>query len=61
MDKQRLSSDEDIELRLLHVLASFGNVADTVAARYRELRMRDRRDSVRDLHEASVANPGAVK
>ena len=45
---ERLNPDEDAELRRLHALAGFGNVATKVNERYGELRGRDRRREVRE-------------
>jgi hypothetical protein len=53
----RLASDEDAELRRLHMLRGFGSVAGTVSSRYRELRGRDRRGKVREPDEAKLAIP----
>jgi hypothetical protein len=53
----QLEPDEDAELRRLHSLRGFGMVAGTVTSRYETLRVRDRRKSVRDPDEQSVAVP----
>jgi hypothetical protein len=51
----RLDSDEDAELRRLHMLKAFGMVAGSVVSRYDALRGRDRRRSVRDPEDTTVA------
>jgi hypothetical protein len=43
-----LDPDEDAELRRLHLLQRFGQVAARFGARYADLRGRDRRKAVRD-------------
>lgn len=55
MSGPKLTPDEDAELRRLHVLKTFGAVAGSIAARYAELRRRDRRTEVRDPVDRSVA------
>jgi hypothetical protein len=53
----RLESDEDAELRRLHMLRGFGMVAGTVTSRYDALRGRDRRHKVREPDESKLAVP----
>lgn len=43
-----LTADEDQELRRIHVLAQFGDLPETMLARFRELRSRDRRQTIRE-------------
>jgi hypothetical protein len=53
----RLDSDEDAELRRLHMLRGFGSVAGMVSSRYLALRGRDRRGKVREPEDAKLAIP----
>jgi hypothetical protein len=46
--REGLTPEEDWELRRLHFLNRFGAIADSLKARYTELRARDRRASVRE-------------
>jgi hypothetical protein len=57
MSSDRLKPEEDAELRRLHVLRGFGSVAATVHSRYEALRSRDRRKTIREPDESSVAVP----
>jgi hypothetical protein len=57
MGGERLNSEEDAELRRLHVLRTFGNVASSVHSRYEALRGRDRRKAIRDPDESTLAVP----
>ena len=57
MTDAQLGPEEDSELRRLHVLKGFGVVAGSVTSRYDALRRRDRRRSVREPEESSVATP----
>lgn len=56
----RLSSDEDHELRRLHLLRRFGAVAGRLAWRYDELRSRDRRRLVREPVDEAVPRTPAT-
>lgn len=48
MDPTGLTPDEDAELRRLHLMRRFGDVAVRFVERYGELRGRDRRSDVRE-------------
>jgi len=56
-DNRQLTGNEDQELRRLHSLQRLGVVAGRLAARYDELRRRDRRDKVRAPIDDTVAAP----
>lgn len=47
-DQKGLTPEEDDELRRVAFLAQFGNVAEHLSERFRELRARDRRAEIRD-------------
>lgn len=49
-----LSPDEDDELRRLNFLATVGQLSDSRQERLVELRLRDRRDDVREPRESLV-------
>jgi len=53
MDR-KLTRDEDADLRRLHVLALFGELAPDAAARFEELRQRDRRSEIREPDDVVV-------
>jgi hypothetical protein len=55
----QLESDEDAELRRLHMLTGFGSVANSVVSRYEALRSRDRRRDVREPNDLSSVNSRA--
>jgi hypothetical protein len=46
--ERSLTRDEDADLRRLNVLALFGELAPDAAARFEELRRRDRRNEIRE-------------
>jgi hypothetical protein len=57
MPKRNLTPEEDAELRRLHLLKSFGAVAGSISSRYNALKGRDRRKTVREPDETSIAQP----
>jgi hypothetical protein len=56
-----LSFEEDAELRRLAALAAFGDLGESAAALYADLRARDRRESVREPQDLVVPRPRPVK
>lgn len=50
----RLTRDEDADLRRLNVLALFGELAPDAAARFDELRQRDRRSEIREPDDVVI-------
>jgi hypothetical protein len=55
--ERRLSEDEDRDLRRLALLASYGSLAEDAAARFAELRGRDRRIEVREPEDLVMPAP----
>ena len=49
-----LTRDEDADLRRLNVLALFGELAPDAAARFEELRQRDRRTEIREPDDVVI-------
>jgi len=50
-----LSAEEDAELRRIHELMPYVDRDSPIIERYHELRLKDRRNAVRDLAEEEVA------
>jgi hypothetical protein len=57
---KRLTTQEDAELRRLHVLIRFAKGESTLDERYRRLRSRDRRHEVRELRKNDVVSEVSV-
>jgi len=51
---RHLSEEEDAELRRLAALAAFGELGESAAALYDDLRSRDRRASIREPQDLVV-------
>ncbi len=54
---QRLTSAEDEDLRRLAALAAFGDLGEVAAARFADLRARDRREEIREPRALVLPNP----